>query len=178
MVDCRGDVYKGRWGARDDIRPSPNVTMLHLPVNRLGKRRHAGEFLPAFGPIVQPLAAGEQVLIYCVNGRHRSPLAVATILGPAFDTPYAVLDRVFKMRSLVEFSAPLADHMPPAQCLMYYREVMAQLWSQHGIQLAQQVHLTRNELQNILEDGSDDLVALFTVLHFLTFSESSLVLAL
>ena len=163
MADCRGDMYKGRWGVRDEVPRSATVRMLHIPVSRLGKRRHAAEFRPTFGPIVAALAAGERVLIHCVNGRHRSALAAATILGPGFDTPGLILECVRKMRKLAEFSAPFPEVMAPEEYVMFYRQDMADLWIQQGLRLAQKVLLTRAELQDILEDGSDDLVASFTV---------------
>jgi hypothetical protein len=67
LVDCRGEPP--RWV------PAASCRRLFVPATKLTLLPFSTEYFVSWlRPVFEALAAGEQVLLHCVNGKHRSDL--------------------------------------------------------------------------------------------------------
>ena len=133
LCDCRGDNKIDRLGRHHDWRKKipKGVSYQQLQLNRLAviesrarghiapTLKYAHEFQERFQPLLDAVARGESILVFCVNGKNRSPTAVLIVYAvflqkdmvyrrdhdPMWDIGDAVLmaaAEILRLRALVE----------------------------------------------------------------------------
>ena len=75
-----------------------------VPTNRLALKRvihqREQEFHKAFEPIIRALAAGDNCLIFCINGKNSSAMSAAMLLAPFCDDTEQAKQLVHGLRNL------------------------------------------------------------------------------
>ena len=71
VVDCRGRP-NDRSGNTREVPSGLGLDIVHLPATNLTKQENRWELRRGFEPIYQHLKNGKDVLMHCVNGKHRS----------------------------------------------------------------------------------------------------------
>ena len=71
LVDCRGDRPSARGGGTHHVRGRKHQIKFH--VNDLQKDPDQDLFFREMTEVMEALSSGLKVLIFCVNGKHRSP---------------------------------------------------------------------------------------------------------
>ena len=75
-----------------------------VPTNRLALKRvihqREQEFRKAFEPIIRALAAGDNCLIFCINGKNRSAMSATMLLAPFCEHTAHAKELVHGLRNL------------------------------------------------------------------------------
>jgi hypothetical protein len=106
VFDCRGDPTIGRHRTVHHLPPTPpGVTMRHIPATSLSGFVMNSRFVEAYTPLAEAIQQGRRILVFCINGKHRSAQTVTMAITPFFTTVSAAMDHVFFLRNIVEFTS-------------------------------------------------------------------------
>jgi hypothetical protein len=110
--------------SRDMAAATGHVAQTAL-TGHLDRDRFRREYLP----LTQAIMDGHQVLVHCINGRHRSCQVVATCLLPFFRSPTQAMNHVWSLRHLAEFTS-LRGHVPIRRVLQHYQPTLLEFYPQ------------------------------------------------
>jgi protein-tyrosine phosphatase len=105
LVDCR-DGPSLLWDRRrrpHRLNVPSTIQRLHVPATHLSAWWPAAVIVKAYEPVFRALAAGKQVLVFCINGKHRSAKTCTDVVCSQLQDSDAAMNHVWLRRKIVEF---------------------------------------------------------------------------
>ena len=107
LVDCR-DGGSLKWDRRKrphQLDVPDTIDWLNVKATELSAWWPARRIVNAYEPLMRALAAGRQVLAYCIDGKHRSAKTCTELVCGESQDSDAAKNHVWLRRKLVEFTS-------------------------------------------------------------------------